>query len=85
MGLASQVKGAKRRQCRNASLTTSNEEIARNPHTPFGFRRGWAESEPSRGGICSVAVSEKPRHKMEASQKPRFLSSAFGAAPARLI
>ena len=39
MGLARRAQGARRRRCRCTSLTTSNAEIARNPHAPFGFRR----------------------------------------------
>jgi hypothetical protein len=31
-----------------ASSTTSNEELARNPHAPFGFRRR-AERHPCYG------------------------------------
>jgi DNA-binding MarR family transcriptional regulator len=47
MGLVRRAQGARRRRCRRTSLTTSNAEIARNTHAPFGFRR--------HGGICSVA------------------------------
>src|SRR5690349_13031056 len=46
MGLASRGRGARRRRSRT-SPTTSNDEIARNPHAPSGFRR--------RAGICRVA------------------------------
>ena len=38
MGLARRAQGASRRRYRCTSLTTSNAEIARNPHAPFGFR-----------------------------------------------
>ena len=48
MGLVRRAQGARRRQCRCTLLTTSNAEIARNTHAPFGFRR--------HGGICSVSV-----------------------------
>ena len=48
MGLARRAQGARRRRCPCTSLTTSNAEIARNPHAagpsdpdPFGFRRIW--------------------------------------------
>jgi hypothetical protein len=47
MGLARRAQGARRRRGQCTSLTTSNAEIARNTHAPFGFRR--------HGGICSVA------------------------------
>ena len=47
MGLVRRAQGARRRRCRCTSLTTSNAEIVRNTHAPFGFRR--------HGGICSVA------------------------------
>ena len=48
MGLARRDRGARRRRC-GTSPTTSNEEVARNPHAPFGFRR--------RAGICCVTPS----------------------------
>jgi hypothetical protein len=38
MGLGRRAQGARRRRCQCTSLTTSNAEIARNPHAPFGFR-----------------------------------------------
>jgi oxygen-dependent protoporphyrinogen oxidase len=44
MELGRRAQGARRRRCQCTSLTTSNAEIARNPHAPFGFR--------SHGGIC---------------------------------
>jgi hypothetical protein len=43
-----------RRRCRCTSSTTSNAEIARNPHAPFGFRR--------RGGICGVGAPRRYHH-----------------------
>jgi hypothetical protein len=48
MGLVRRGQSARRRRCRCTSLTTSNAEIARNIHAPFGFRR--------HGSICSVSV-----------------------------
>src|SRR5438477_12198953 len=50
MGLARRDRGARRRRC-GTSATTSNDELARNPHAPFGFRR--------RAGICGVAASRQ--------------------------
>jgi hypothetical protein len=44
MGLARRAQGSNGWECRCTLLTTSNAEIARNTHAPFGFRR--------RGGIC---------------------------------
>ena len=41
----------------STSSTTSNAEIARNPHAPFGFRR--------RGGICVVGAPRRwTRHRL---------------------
>ena len=60
MGLGRRAQGSKRWGCRRTSLTTSNAEIARNTHAPFGFRR--------HGGICSVSVlallDDVPRHRL---------------------
>jgi len=38
MGLARRAQGARRRLCRCTWSTTSDAEIARNPHALFGFR-----------------------------------------------
>jgi hypothetical protein len=47
MGLVRRAQGARRRRCQCTSLTTSNAEIARNPHAPFGFRRHTGASAAS--------------------------------------
>ena len=60
MGLARRAQGARRRRCRCTSSTTSNAEIARNRHAPFGFRaargqlRRW-RSTTRTSDIASVA------------------------------
>src|SRR4051812_48777228 len=38
MGFPRRDRGARRSRCPRASPTTSNEEIARNPHAPDGIR-----------------------------------------------
>ena len=55
-----------------ASSTTSNEETARNPHAPFGFRR--------RAGICGVAA---PRQcpALPASRRLASAGVALGTRP----
>jgi hypothetical protein len=72
MGLAGPAQGARRRRCPCTSLTTSNAEIARNPHAPFGFRRRW--------GICGVGA---PRRCTETSPASRRLASAPAALGTR--
>jgi hypothetical protein len=57
MGLARLGQGAVRRRCRCPSLTTSNAEIARNTHAPFGFRR--------RGASAALALLDDiHRHRL---------------------
>ena len=51
MGLGRRGQSAMRRRCQCTSLTTSNAEIARNTHAPFGFRR--------HGGICVPGVESE--------------------------
>jgi len=74
MGLGRRVQGARRRRCRCTSLTTSNAEIARNPHAPFGFRR--------HGGICGVGA---PRRCTSTSPASRRLASAPVALGTRYL
>src|SRR6185436_15635517 len=72
MGLARRDRGARRRRC-GTSATTSNDELARNPHAPCGFRR--------RAGICGVAA---PR-QCPALPASRRLASAGAALGTRLM
>ena len=72
MGLGRRAQGARRRRCQRTSLTTSNAEIARNPHAPFGFRR--------HGGICGVGA---PRRCTPTSPALRRLASAPAALGTR--
>jgi hypothetical protein len=70
MGLARRVQGARRRRCRGTSLTTSNAEIARNPHAPYGFRR--------RGGICGVGAPRRCTPTSPASRRLAYAPAALG-------
>jgi hypothetical protein len=63
-GLRGKIEARGGSRCRGASSTTSNEEIARNPRAPKGFRR--------RGAICSVAA---PRRCSSASPAAHRLPS----------
>src|SRR6185295_18691173 len=75
MGLARRDRGARRRRC-GTSATTSNDELARNPHAPFGFRR--------RAGICGVAA---PRQcpALPASRRLASAGVALGTRPMLLL
>ena len=75
MGLTRRGQGERRSRCRCTSLTTSNEEIARNPHAagptaqfPYGYRR--------RGGICCVGAARRCAPTSPASHR-------LASAPAR--
>ncbi|HLG53919.1 MAG TPA: hypothetical protein VI485_01225 [Vicinamibacterales bacterium] len=58
------------------SATTSNDELARNPHAPGGFRR--------RAGICGVAA---PGHgpTVPASRRLASAGTALGTRPVPLL
>ena len=75
MGLARRDRGARRRRC-GASATPSNDELARNPHAPSGFRR--------RAGICGVAA---PRQcpALPASRRLASAGTALGTRPMLLL
>ena len=84
MGLARRAQGARRRRCRCTSLTTSNAEIARNPHAPFGFRRRGASAalalldDVHRHRLRRAALHLPPRalgtrHLLILGQTPRIL------------
>ena len=60
-----------------ASSTTSNEEIARNPHAPFGFRR--------RAGICGVAAPRQCALALPASRRLASAGTARGTRPMLLL
>src|SRR5205809_6858377 len=75
MGLARRDRGVRRRRC-GTSATTSNDELARNPHAPFGFRR--------RADICGVAT---PRQcpTLPASRRLAAAGAALGTRPMLLL
>src|SRR5262245_7031735 len=75
MGLARRDRGARRRRC-GTSATTSNDELARNPHAPFGFRR--------RAGICGVAAPQQCA-ALPASRRLASPGAALGTRPMLLL
>jgi hypothetical protein len=77
MGLASRGQGTRRRRCRCASSTTSNAEIARNPHEPSGFRR--------RGGICCVGAPRRWATTSPASHRLASAPAALGTRPLLIL
>src|SRR5580698_9895962 len=77
MGLARRDQGARRSRCRGASVTTSNAELARNPHAPGGFRR--------RTGICGVAAPRQCALALAASRRLASTGAALGTRPAPLL
>ncbi len=75
IGLARQAQGARRSRC-GTSSTTSNEEIARNPYAPKGFRR--------RRGICCVGAPQRCTTS-PASRRLASAPAALGTRPAVLL
>jgi len=73
-----------------ASSTTSNEEIARNLHAPFGFRRrtgtGSHARQPRVGpGICGVAAPRQCTLALPASRRLASADTARGTRPMLLL
>ena len=77
MGLARRGQGARRRRCQCTSLTTSNAEIARNTHAPFGFRR--------HGGICGVGAPRRCASTSPASRRLASAPVALGTRPLPIL
>src|SRR3954470_6051245 len=77
MGLARRDRGVRRRRCQGASPTTRNDEIARNPHAPYGFRR--------RAGIGGVAAPGPCAAAWPASRRLAAAGTALGTRPMLLL
>src|SRR4051812_3252284 len=77
MGLARRDRGVRRRRCRGASPTTRNDEIARNPHAPSGFRR--------RAGMDGVAAPGPCAAAWPAARRLAAAGTALGTRPMLLL
>ena len=77
MGLVRRAQGSKRWECRCTLLTTSNAEIARSTHAPFGFRR--------HGGICGVGAPRRCTSTSPASRRLASAPVALGTRPLPIL